>query len=201
MSRTILITPRLADRLARLPHGRTVALGLLMCAGLSGCNNWGASDLREFVQSADKNLVGHVAPFPKPEPYQPTPYAGVGPDGQPVAPDPFQVKGPDPSARPNAAKDVPDPKRPREFLEGFGLDQLKMVGTLTGKKGHGITALVRSPDNRLNQVEVGQYMGSDYGRVVQVTPDRIVLVETVQDGGDWVDRTAQVMMTDPNTSR
>lgn len=196
-SRTVL-SPATA-RAARARHWAPT-LGLTACLVLSGCSNWGSSDLRDFVQNADKNLVGHVPPFPRPEAYQPTPYAGVGPDGQPVAPDPFLPKAPDPSVRPNASLNAPDPKRTKEFLESFGLDQLKMVGTLQGKKGHGITALVRSPDNRLNQVEAGQYMGSNNGHVVQITEDKIVLIETVQDGGGWVDRTAQVQMTDPSTT-
>ncbi|MFN9973738.1 MAG: pilus assembly protein PilP, partial [Phycisphaerae bacterium] len=75
----------------------------------------------------------------------------------------------------------PDFNRPREALEAFPLENLKMVGTLQ-QKGQTF-ALVRSPDSALFRVKSGNYMGQNFGRIVAITETEIKLKEIVQDSG------------------
>lgn len=89
----------------------------------------------------------------------------------------------------------PDQNRPREPLESFPLDGLKMSGTLgTGGKMEG---LVRDPDGVVHRVHVGEYLGQNYGRVLAVDEDRIELVELVPNGaGGWMERQATIALGD-----
>ena len=81
---------------------------------------------------------------------------------------------------------APDLRRPREVLENFGLDQVKLVGHMrrAGKE----TALVQV-ENLVYQVRVGNHIGQDFGRVTRITENEVTLKELVQDAsGAWVAR-------------
>ena len=89
----------------------------------------------------------------------------------------------------------PDQDRPREPLEAFPLDGLKMSGTL-GAVG-AIEGLVRDPDGVVHRVHVGNYMGQNYGRITAIEEDRIDLVELVPNGtGGWMERPASIALGD-----
>lgn len=66
------------------------------------------------------------------------------------------------------------------------MDTMAMVGSLT--KAGKPTALLKV-DNLLYQVQVGDYLGQNYGRVVKITESAIQLREIVQDStGDWTEK-------------
>jgi type IV pilus assembly protein PilP len=89
----------------------------------------------------------------------------------------------------------PDQDRPREPLESFPLDGLKMSGTL-GATG-AIEGLVRDPDGVVHRVHVGNYLGQNYGRITAREEDRIDLVELVPNGtGGWMERPASIALGD-----
>ena len=89
----------------------------------------------------------------------------------------------------------PDFDRPREFLEGFPLDTLNMVGTL---EMEGVNfALIRDTERVVHRVAEGAYMGTNHGRVTRVRDDRVELVELFEDPrGGWVERRTQVVLTE-----
>jgi len=81
---------------------------------------------------------------------------------------------------------APDLRRPREALESFGLDQIKLVGHLrrAGKE----TALVQV-EKLVYQARVGNHIGQDFGRITRITENEVTLKELVQDAsGAWVER-------------
>ncbi len=87
----------------------------------------------------------------------------------------------------------PDPNRPKQTLEQFPLDSLKMVGTIG--HGPGVVALVMAPDKVTYRIHPGIYVGQNDGRVTAVHEDRIELVELVPDGaGGWLERPASVAL-------
>ena len=95
----------------------------------------------------------------------------------------------------SAAGPRPDDGRPKQALEQFPLDSLKMVGTI-GTRGS-LVALVMGPDKVTQRVVPGNYMGQSDGRVTGVYEDRIELVELVSDGaGGWLERPATVSLDD-----
>lgn len=89
----------------------------------------------------------------------------------------------------------PDQNRPREPLESFPLDGLRMSGTLglTNK----IEGLVRDPDGVVHRVHVGNYMGQNFGRINAIGEDHIDLVELIPNGsGGWMERQASMALGD-----
>jgi len=90
--------------------------------------------------------------------------------------------------------------RRREPLESYPLESLNMVGTL--QKDKTMYALVRTPDRDLYQVRPGNYVGQNFGVVVDVSDGEIRLKELVQDGaGDWTERsnTLQLLAAEGKT--
>lgn len=70
-----------------------------------------------------------------------------------------------------------DSSRVRQPLEHYDLQMLKYQGILSD---HSRTmALIASPDGRIHEVMVGQYLGRHHGRVVDINADRIELAEAV----------------------
>jgi len=78
----------------------------------------------------------------------------------------------------------PDSSRPKEPLEEFALDSLKMVGTLG--LGNRQAALIMDPNKVTHRVYVGQHLGQRDGRVIGIESGRIVLMELTSDkAGGW----------------
>lgn len=169
---------------------------LLLCAGLAGCGVGDYQDLKEFVRQSGANLRGRVAPLPEIKAYEPFPYQAQ------ELQDPFRPRAAVASSR--AVTNVPSQAselRRREALEAFPLDSLKMVGTLQDKHGK-MYALVRTPENNLYQVRVGNYVGQNYGIVSAITETSVSLKEVYQDTtGEWLERTSGLQLQDEEESR
>ena len=113
--------------------------------------------------------------------------------------DPF---GPSPSEQRESTSNGPHPdqNRPREPLESYPLDALHMVGTIG--MGNKIEGLVKDPDGVIHRVHAGNYMGRRLGRIVAVKPDRIELVEQVEQRECvWEQRAAELDLNDARERR
>ena len=89
----------------------------------------------------------------------------------------------------------PDLNRRKEALEAYPLDALRMVGTLS--RASSVWALVQAPDQTISRVSVGNYLGENYGRVTQVEPNALQLVELIANGtGGWMERPASVAIVE-----
>lgn len=89
----------------------------------------------------------------------------------------------------------PDPDRRKEYLEGFPLDTLDMVGTLTIDGTQ--YALIQDNESVVHRVREGNYMGQNHGQVQSVQPGHVEVREIVQDGrGGWVERRVRVAMAE-----
>ena len=51
--------------------------------------------------------------------------------------------------------------------------------------------MIKTPDNSVQQLKVGNYLGANYGLVTKITDSALVLKELVLDqaSGDWVEQT------------
>ena len=85
---------------------------------------------------------------------------------------------------------APNFNRPKQPLESFPLDALKMVGHL--REDGRIWALILAPNALIYRVTVGTYMGKHFGRVYRVNEKFIGLIETVKDGNKWKKRKIKV---------
>lgn len=88
----------------------------------------------------------------------------------------------------------PDMHRRKEELEAYSLDSLRMVGTLTNKKG--LWALVKAKDGTIHRVQVGYHMGQNYGKIIHILEDKIELMEIVPDSkpGSWREQQASLAL-------
>lgn len=160
-----------------------IALALL--AGLvAGCGG-GIDELKADIEKAKQRPGGRIEPLPEVKPYESFTYTASD-QRSPFLP---SLVGED-SAGPR-----PDDTRPREYLEQFSLDTLKMVGTL--KFGRGSYGLVQTRDGLIHRVLPGNHLGQNEGRVLSVTDSKISLVELVPDGlGGYIERPAALALAD-----
>jgi len=94
---------------------------------------------------------------------------------------------------------MPDLSRPPQFLEQFPIESLHMRGTLHDPKGP-LFALIEDPNGGVMRVQVGNYIGKNYGRIIGITPTQINVVEVVPDGKDgFVERPRSLVMADSGT--
>jgi type IV pilus assembly protein PilP len=86
-------------------------------------------------------------------------------------------------------------QRPREYLEQFPLDTLKMVGTL--RLGGANYGLLQTRDGMIHRVLPGNHVGQNDGRVMAIGDGRITVVEIVPDGlGGYLERPAALALSD-----
>ena len=89
----------------------------------------------------------------------------------------------------------PTSTRPREFLEQFSLDTLRMVGTV--KLNGRFYGLVQTHDGLVHRVLPGNHLGQSDGRITSIEEARISLVEIVPDGmGGFIERPAGLALSE-----
>ena len=88
----------------------------------------------------------------------------------------------------------PNMNRPKEILEAFGLEKLAYVGSMTkGGKSIGFVKV----DGHIYTVNIGNYIGQDFGRIVAIEPDQIIIQEMVEDtDGSWQHREGNITRSD-----
>lgn len=157
---------------------------------LAGCGGEEFQDLRDYVKNSGADLRGKIPPAPEVKPYEPFTY-----DNATNLPDPFKPRKPELRSAKGAGLNQPDLDRPKEALEEFPLEALKMVGYLQ-QKGVGY-AVVRAPDTKIYRVKAGNYLGLNFGRIVEVQGAEVKIKEMVQDSsGDWTERMSALQLVE-----
>jgi type IV pilus assembly protein PilP len=163
---------------AQRPLARLAVLAALVAGLLAGCSGRDG-DLDRFIDATKKEPGGRVEPLPEVKPYEAFTYTDQD------LRSPFVPGG---SGGASAGL-RPDSKRNREFLEQFSLDTLKMVGTLNLGGNH--YGLVSTKDGRVHRVVIGEHIGTNDGKITDITPSKIALVEIIPDGlGGYIERPA-----------
>ena len=153
---------------------------------LAGCGGEEYQDLRDFVKNSGAGMRGKIEPPPEVKPYVHFAYTN-----DTNLPDPFKPRKPE--KRSGGGINQPDMDRPKEALEEFPLENLKMVGYLyRNKVGY---AVIRSTDGKLHRVKAGNYVGMNFGLIKEVTDTGIIIKEMVQDSaGDWTERVSNLQL-------
>ncbi|WP_018076897.1 pilus assembly protein PilP [Thiobacillus denitrificans] len=151
---------------------------VILVLGLAGCSGGGMDDLQTFVAETGRDMQGKIEPLPQVKVYEPFTYNAFD------LPDPFKSRK---LSTGGGGGMQPDFNRPKEPLEAFSLETLKMVGALS-RQGV-IHAVIKTPDNAIYHVKKGNYVGQNFGLVTQIDDSQISLREIVQDSaGDWSER-------------
>ncbi len=163
----------------------TVSL-LLVSFLLSGCDIEHDSDLRAWTAQVRQRqhalpqalpVVPSTASFR----YQPAP-----------GPDPFDVSRLSLDDVQAGNQLQPDLRRPREPLESWPLDSLRLVGSL--RRQREAVALIEA-DKLVYPLRVGGRIGQDFGTVIAIAEKTVDIEELVADGsGRWIKRRAQLIL-------
>ena len=163
-----------------------VALACLGYALLSACSS-ADDELNRFIEETKHEPGGRVEPLPEIKPYETYVYADS------------EMRSPFTPSAPGAGAGLagvrPDQRRNREFLEQFSLDTLRMVGTL--RLGGSMFGLVQTKDGLVHRVAVGEHLGQAEGKITEISPAKISLVEIVPDSlGGYMERPAALALNE-----
>ena len=165
---------------------RTLLIGAMVSL-LAACGG-GMDDLIEKVAEVKSRKSGRIEPLPQVKQYE----AFVYEPGD--RPDPFVTPEPQQDTA-DSAGPRPDLNRPKEPLEEFPLDSLRMQGIIQTPAS--IFALVRAPDGVLHRVSIGDHLGQNYGQIKAIAESEISIAELVPDGfGGWVTRPATLALAE-----
>ncbi len=160
-----------------------VGLGLgLFALGLSGCVNDDVSDLRQYIKTVKARPKGIIQGLPEMKVVEPFIF---NPEGLRDPFRPVEKKLEEDLIDVATGSGIhPDTLRRTEELEGYSLDTLRMVGTLTMSKE--LWALIKASDGTIHRVKKGNYMGKNYGEIIRILDDSVELMEIVPDKpGTW----------------
>lgn len=168
---------------------KALRVSLIVCSAflMWGCGSSGEDELRQWMSNERAQARPRVTPITEPKQFLPQPYAAD--EGM----EPFNVlkltqalRRESAQVASNAALIAPEMARRKEPLEAFPLDAMAMVGSMN--KSGKPTALL-TVDKLLYQVQLGHYLGQNYGRITAISETSIQLREIVQDPtGDWIER-------------
>jgi len=164
---------------------KTLLLGLeiiTLTAFLTACSSDSdQKDLRDFMAEAKRRPQGQIDPLPAFKPYQPFAYSAM------TLRSPFDRPAPVEKETKGGRTVEPDFSREREYLEGFNVASLRMVGTFS-KGGH-LWALIDDGQGKVTPVTLGNYMGKNFGKIISADKTQIEIMEIVADGSNgWVER-------------
>lgn len=165
---------------------------------LGGCVASDISDLHQWTDEVLARPGGRIKPLPEIRPYEAYTYKSSAEDMR----DPFQSfyqQRRDDVAEVDQdfglTKDMEREirNRNREELEQFELDSLRMVGIMENDENH--WGIINDPDGMVHRVKVGNYMGRNIGKIVNIFEDRIELREIVKNSqGRWEERKAALAL-------
>ena len=165
---------------------KQIALVAAVLATVAGCSS-DLDDLQARITEVKSRPGGRIEPLPEVKPYETFNYGATS------LRSPFVQGMPATAMAPGALR--PDFNRPREFLEQFSLDTLRMVGTL---RMNGRTyGLIQTQDGLVHRVLPGNRVGQSDGRVTAIEEGKISLTEIVTDGmGGFVERPAAIALSE-----
>ena len=171
----------------RMLQGLLLAVAAFGLAACGGDND----DLDQYINQVKARPGGRIEPLPEITPYEVFTYVA---DAEGVR-SPFVPDTPQAATAGAGGGIRPIADRSREFLEGFPLDTLRMVGTLNiGETTYG---LVQTSDGLIHRVVPGNYMGQNDGRINEISESEIALVEIISDGiGGYIERDAAISLSD-----
>jgi len=181
-------------------HRLTTLGPLCLMLAVGGCANEGLTDLEQYVASVLARRGGQVEALPAIRPYERYLYQAADKSAR----DPFQPAREQENKVQAVVAGTNEQQRKfndeimahnSEELEAFELDSLRMVGTLQSESA--LWAIVVDNDGTVHRVQVGNYMGRNFGKVLEILEDRVEVREIVKDAdGNWEERNASLALAE-----
>lgn len=177
------------------PAGMAALAAVAMLQGCSQIND--TSDLQQYVRETQSRPAGRIDPLPEFKSYESFLYRATSLRG------PFQplvkielADEDDPESGPkNNLK--PDFERPKEPLEAFKLENLRMVGTIHMLEIGNLTALIKDSNGEIHRLKSGNYVGRNYGEILTVNETQLDIMEIVPNGRDgWMKRPRNLVLVE-----
>jgi len=163
---------------------------ILVCAVfLAACSGEQHDDLQSYVNQVKSKQKGRVDPLPEVKPYATYTYSSHD------LREPFTSFALSDKEEQEENGLRPDINRKREALEAFPLDTLSFVGHL---EKEGVRwGLISAPDTTVYRVQVGNYVGKNYGEILSINETAIEINEIIPNGlGGWVEREASISLSE-----
>jgi len=156
---------------------------------LVGCSNDEFTDLDEFMDEKRARPGGVIVPIPPFKAYKVFSYSATtlrSPFDRPI-----EIR--EITQLQSVSSVQPDEERAKEFLEQFTFDSLSMVGSLS--RANTDWTLIQDPEGGVHRVKVGNYLGRNHGKIVEMTEVYVAVVEIVSDGNEgWVERPRSIRL-------
>jgi len=163
---------------------------LFVALALAGCGLSSETELQQWMSNLKSTMKPNTEPVPDPKEFAPYAYSAnsqIDPfDPQKI----LMAVARQQQARASASAIRPDLDRRREVLEGFPLDQVRMVGMM---RREGANVALVETNGATHLVRIGNYVGQNFGLVTRISETEVQLKEIVQDAaGEWVERPAKL---------
>lgn len=172
-----------------------------LAALLAGCVSKDMSDLEQYRDEVLARKGGNIEPLPPIRPYEHYIYQSA----EKGLRDPFEsfleTKPEEIDAK---SQDVDTAQQQlvdeiqthnREELENYELDAMRMVGVL--ERAEDLWAIVRDQSGTVHRVQVGNYLGRNFGKITNIQEDRIDIREIIKDAqGRWQERAASLALSE-----
>lgn len=167
-----------------------ITLGSLFM--LTGCfdSNKTYKDIDDWMIKTKKAQIGNIKPLPAAKEFNPVEFRN------PV--DPFQER--QVLTVFNNDRFAPDFNRRKEPLEEYPLEKLRMTGVVIndGK----ISAMIMTPENKVHYISKGNYMGLNFGEVINIDEASIRLEERIKDSREvWVIKNVTVYLSEQDSRK
>lgn len=169
-------------------HIASLLVASIIVIGLASCSTDEHDDLVQYVNSVKAKKGGRIPPLPEFKTQEKYTY------NVSEMRDPFSQFGQSAQlghTQASTSDFQPNLNRNKEALEAFPLDSLVFSGRLelAGKAW----AIITTPDGFLHKVKIGNYLGTNYGAITNITETTIQITEIVSDGlGGWIEREAAI---------
>lgn len=166
-----------------------LALSVSLVSCMMGCGSE-QDELSQWMEHQKRDAKSNVQPLSAPKKFNPQPYialAGV----EPFSSQKLTVALKQEARQPNSLMSV-EVNRRKEPLEAFPLDSMSMVGSVI-KAGRPYALL--KVDNLLYQVQLGDHVGQNFGKITRISETDVSLREIVQDAaGEWIERSSALQL-------
>ena len=182
----------------RIKTAIKIAFLAACCSLVAGCVSKDMSDLERYSQEVLARPGGRIDPLPPIKPYERYLYQA----GDLSLRDPFNsfielqeekqelTPADDPQQKLFATEIL---THNQEDLENFELDSLRMVGILEDKSI--LWGIVQDNRGVVHRVQVGNYLGRNFGKILNIQEDKIDLREIIKDSlGRWEEREATLAL-------
>lgn len=146
--------------------------------------------LRQQLEQIKSRPSGNIEALPDTPAYQPESYTAS------ALRSPFQLNfNTGHTTQQKGSQPQPDLLRPKTELEQIPLESLTMVGTFQFIDEQTASALIQDTSGNVYKVRIGAHLGPDFGKILSITQQSILLEEVVQDElGGWVKRPRQLKL-------